>query len=87
VRQHLLARQTAFGAWPCADRVGEARDQVEAGLHLDGVAQRVARDPGLERARGIEGREEVQRAAQLLVDRCGLVVAQDCIDDVRVSEG
>jgi len=87
VRQHLLARQAAFGAWPCADRVGEARDQVEAGLHLDRVAQRVARDPGLERARGIEGREEVQRAAQLLVDRCGLVVAQDCIDDVRVSEG
>ena len=87
MREHLLARQPAFRAGLRADRVGEAGDQVEAGLHLDRVAECFARDSCLECARGIERREEVQRPAQLLVDRRGLVVAQDCVDDVGASEG
>ena len=85
VRQHLFARQAAFRAWLRADRVGEACDQVEARLHLDRVAQRFARHPRGECARRVERREEVQCRTQLLVDRRGLVVAQNCVDDVRVQ--
>jgi hypothetical protein len=85
VREHLLTGQAALGAGLRANRVGEAGDQVEAGLHLDRVAQRFTRYPRLDRPRGIECREEVQRRAQLLVDRRALVVAQNCVDDVRVQ--
>src|SRR3954447_18202172 len=42
VREHLLAREAAVDARRRADRVREAGDQVEAGLHLDCVAQRLA---------------------------------------------
>jgi hypothetical protein len=87
VREHLFARQAAFRAGLRADRVREAGDQVEARLHLDRIAQRFARYACLESARGVQRREEVQRRAQLLVDRRGLVVAQDRVDDVRISEG
>jgi hypothetical protein len=85
--EHLLARQSLLRTRRRSDRVREARDQVEARLHLDRLAQRLFGDAGRACARRVDRREKVQRPAQRLVDRRRLVVGQDRVDQIGVVEG
>jgi hypothetical protein len=87
VGDRLLARQAGFRVRRCADRVREPRYELEPCLYVGRVPQRLARDARSERASGIERGEEVERAAQPLVDRRGLVVVEDRVDELRASEG
>ena len=87
MRDRLLAREALLGVRLRADRVREARDHLEPRLHVGRVAQRLPRHTRRESARRIERREEVERAAQPLVDRRGLVVVEDRVDELGASEG